>query len=142
MENKILIPVDFTSVAKTAISYAVKIAPQMNASILLLHIVKDHNDIKEAEQKLDGWVKEVNYDGKVEGSIRVGTIFEDISDFAAEEKAKLVIMGTHGKRGMQKITGSWALKIINGSKVPYIVVQDKPAPDGVERKIKSNCILC
>ena len=132
MDNKILIPVDFTSVAKTAISYAVKIAPQMKASIHLLHIVKEHSDINKAQAQLNSWVSDVDYDGQVEGSVRVGTIFEDISDFAAEEKAKLVIMGTHGKKGMQKITGSWAIKIINGSKVPYIVVQDKPAPDSIK----------
>ena len=36
-------------------------------------------------------------------------------------------MGTHGMKGMQKLTGSWALKVIVKSKVPFIVVQDPPA---------------
>jgi hypothetical protein len=35
-------------------------------------------------------------------------------------------MGTHGMKGMQKLTGSWALKVIVKSKVPFIVVQDPP----------------
>jgi len=35
-------------------------------------------------------------------------------------------MGTHGMKGMQKLTGSWALKVIAKSKVPFIVVQDPP----------------
>ena len=30
-------------------------------------------------------------------------------------------------KGMQKLTGSWALKVIVKSKVPFIVVQDPPA---------------
>ncbi len=38
----------------------------------------------------------------------------------------MVIMGTHGIKGMQKITGSWALKVIVGSEVPFIVVRDEP----------------
>jgi len=36
-------------------------------------------------------------------------------------------MGTHGIKGMQKLTGSWALKVIVKSKVPFIVVQEPPA---------------
>jgi len=37
-----------------------------------------------------------------------------------------VVMGTHGMKGMQKLTGSWALKVIVKSTVPFIVVQDPP----------------
>jgi nucleotide-binding universal stress UspA family protein len=36
-------------------------------------------------------------------------------------------MGTHGMKGMQKLTGSWALKVIVKSKTPFIVVQEPPA---------------
>jgi nucleotide-binding universal stress UspA family protein len=36
-------------------------------------------------------------------------------------------MGTHGMKGMQKLTGSWALKVIVKSKIPFIVVQEPPA---------------
>jgi nucleotide-binding universal stress UspA family protein len=35
-------------------------------------------------------------------------------------------MGTHGMKGLQKLTGSWALKVIIGSKVPFLVVQSPP----------------
>jgi nucleotide-binding universal stress UspA family protein len=55
-----------------------------------------------------------------------GSIFNAISKYVSDIKANLVIMGTHGMKGMQKITGSWALKVIAGSKVPFIVVQDPP----------------
>ena len=117
--NKILIPVDFTPVAKSAISYAVQVAKEMNAIVHLLHIVKSQEEIDPADELVQKWAKEVDYPD-VEASVRIGTIFEDISDFAAELHAKLVVMGTHGKRGMQKITGSWALKIISNSKVSVI----------------------
>lgn len=55
-----------------------------------------------------------------------GTIFKSIAKFANEKDASLVVMGTHGMLGMQKLTGSWALKVIVKSKVPFIVVQDPP----------------
>jgi len=57
-----------------------------------------------------------------------GSIFSAITDFSNDEdrNTSLVVMGTHGLKGMQKITGSWALKVIVRSKVPFIVVQDPP----------------
>lgn len=39
--------------------------------------------------------------------------------------AELIIMGTHGMRGMQFITGSRALRVITNGNVPFIVVQDR-----------------
>ena len=35
-------------------------------------------------------------------------------------------MGTHGIKGSQKFFGSWALKVIANTKVPFIVVQGRP----------------
>ena len=56
-----------------------------------------------------------------------GSIFTAIAEFANSKEASLVVMGTHGMKGMQKLTGSWALKVIVKSKVPFIVVQEPPA---------------
>ena len=58
--------------------------------------------------------------------ISKGSIFTAIAEYANEKDASLVVMGTHGMKGMQKLTGSWALKVIVKSKVPFIVVQDPP----------------
>jgi nucleotide-binding universal stress UspA family protein len=55
------------------------------------------------------------------------SIFTSIAEFANSNDANLVVMGTHGMKGMQKLTGSWALKVIVKSKVPFIVVQEPPA---------------
>jgi len=55
-----------------------------------------------------------------------GSIFSAIAEYANEKEASLVVMGTHGMKGMQKLTGSWALKVIVKSKIPFIVVQDAP----------------
>jgi len=59
----------------------------------------------------------------VTGTIRVGNIFDDIGDAAKEAKARLILMGTHGKKGIQHVIGSYALKVITNSSVPFIVVQ-------------------
>ncbi|HRH38801.1 MAG TPA: universal stress protein, partial [Flavobacteriales bacterium] len=44
--------------------------------------------------------------------------------------ADLIVMGTHGMRGMQFITGSRALRVITSSSVPFIVVQERSIKEG------------
>ena len=44
-------------------------------------------------------------------------------------------MGTHGLKGLQKFTGSWALKVITGSKAPFVVVQDKPLNSDIHKVV-------
>jgi nucleotide-binding universal stress UspA family protein len=44
-------------------------------------------------------------------------------------------MGTHGIKGMQKLTGSWALKVIENSSIPFIVVQGKPEHDAFAKMV-------
>ena len=57
-----------------------------------------------------------------------GNIFKEIADYASKEENNInfVVMGTHGMKGGQKLFGSWALKVVAGSTVPFIVVQDLP----------------
>ena len=44
-------------------------------------------------------------------------------------------MGTHGIKGMQKLTGSYALKVIVGSKIPFIVIQAPPSKKEVFKDV-------
>ncbi len=73
---------------------------------------------------------EIKNDLGVEVSCYVhhGKIFKEIAEYASEEEntVDFVVMGTHGIKGGQKLFGSWALKVIAGSTVPFIVVQDDP----------------
>ena len=38
-------------------------------------------------------------------------------------------MGTHGRRGLQHVTGSHAMKVVTSSTIPFIVVQDRVLPE-------------
>src|SRR5690606_18717654 len=62
--------------------------------------------------------------------VRVGSIFDDIGDAASEIGANLIVMGTHGMRGMQFLTGSRALRVITSSSVPFIVGRARPIKEG------------
>ncbi|MBK7383975.1 MAG: universal stress protein [Flavobacteriales bacterium] len=128
-KNKILVPTDFTRVADNAISHAMVLAKHIGGEVYLLHVVPKQNEVDEARRKLDmetGRAKALDSSVPVHKLVRVGSIFDDIGDAAAEIDATLIVMGTHGMRGMQFITGSNALRVITSSNVPFIVVQERP----------------
>jgi nucleotide-binding universal stress UspA family protein len=126
INNKFLVPTDFTEVAHTAMIHAADLAKSVGAEIYLLNIVDDKSDLDAAKEKIQEeieYLKRYNADIAVEPIVRVGNIFEDIGDVAAEKEVSLIIMGTHGASGWQKLTGSYALKVITNSPVPFIVTQ-------------------
>lgn len=127
--KKFIVPFDFTPVATIALDHAVATAKPLGAEIYLLHVVAKNKDISAAEQKLEEIISGYQTDVKIIPSVRVGTIFEDIGDFAAEHHAELIFMGTHGTQGWQHITGMNALKVITRSTVPFIIVQEKTAKE-------------
>jgi len=127
----IVVPWDFTVKADHALAHAAKISKMINGRIDLLHVV-DRNiktgEYKKKESKLNQAALKGRemYDVETNIALIPGNIFSAIAEFVNEHDANLVVMGTHGMKGMQKLTGSWALKVIVGSKVPFIVVQDMP----------------
>jgi nucleotide-binding universal stress UspA family protein len=127
----IVVPWDFTHIAGHALAHAVKISRMVGNDICLLHIVdsgiKPHV-VAEKKAHLNKVIEEntKKYNVPIHYHIAKGSIFSEIAEYANDKEASLVVMGTHGMKGMQKLTGSWALKVIVKSKVPFIVVQDAP----------------
>jgi len=131
MEKRIVLtPVDFTEVSEFAIDHAIHIAMSMDAKVILLHIVKEAGEMKKAKQMLQVHVdeqKDKYPDIAIEGVIRIGDIYTDITNAATENNAQIIVMGTHGLQGFQFITGSRALKVVRDSEIPFLIVQ-KGAP--------------
>jgi nucleotide-binding universal stress UspA family protein len=131
-QKLIVVPWDFTLVAEHALAHAVKISRMVGNEICLLHIVDAGIKPSAEGEKIAALSHVADENGKkynmhISTHISKGTIFNAIADFVNDKDASLVVMGTHGMKGMQKLTGSWALKVIVKSKVPFIVVQDPPA---------------
>jgi nucleotide-binding universal stress UspA family protein len=127
----IVVPWDFTHVAGHALAHAVKISRMVGNDICLLHIVDSgisSRDESEKKGQLQQIIEEntKKYNIPISYHISKGSIFTAIAEYANEKEASLVVMGTHGMKGLQKLTGSWALKVIVKSKIPFIVVQDAP----------------
>jgi len=134
-QKLIVVPWDFTPVAEAALAHAVKISRMVNNEVGLLHIIDPGASPKSGGEKkilLQHVANESSrkYNMPISAFIVKGSIFNEIAEFVNKNEASLVVMGTHGMKGLQKLTGSWALKVIVKSKVPFIVVQDPPADQG------------
>ena len=129
--NVIVVTWDFTHVSEYALAHAVKIAYMMRYEIKLLHIVEpgtpsetiDNARRKMAQISTDTLRRDGIFCKIV---VKEGNLFSAISDYATKSNTQLVVMGTHGRKGTQKLFGSKALKVLTGSNAPFIVVKAKP----------------
>lgn len=134
---KYLIPHDFTTVGDVAAKYAISMAKKTEAEIALLHIVKSNKERIAAKKKLEKIADQLKSEtgiASIQILVKEGNIFNDIGATAEKEKCRLVVMGTHGAKGMQKVFGSYAIKVITNASVPFMIVQDED-PDKEIKKI-------
>ena len=136
MKNVLLVPTDFSEVCDNSLRLAGNAARHLGFKVSLLHVIdkvtksalkkegKDIESINEQLKKLADQT-EKEYGIKVETIAKEGNIFTTIADVAKDIGANLIYLGTHGKVGMQKLTGSYALKVITSSQVPVIVSQKR-----------------
>ncbi len=131
----IIVPWDFSELAGYALEYAVILNKTIETDIILLHLVKKKSEIEEAEVKLNVLVSEykTQLGISLKYVVKDGSIFSDINKIIEKENALFAIMGTHGIKGMQKFTGSWALKVIAGSSSPFIIIQEKPQSNDIKK---------
>ena len=133
-ERPIIVPWDFSKVAENAFQHAVNISKVVNRDILLLHIAHDSKDkeLKTVELKASSEKLGKEYGKKPFYEVVRGSIFHAIGETAKEHKAEMIIMGTHGMKGAQKLFGSKALKVVVSSRIPFLVVQDKPVKETID----------
>jgi nucleotide-binding universal stress UspA family protein len=134
---KIIVPTDFTATADKAIAYAIALKKTLEADVYVLHILKKGGSETDAQKQMDEQIHRhyVNTAVKAKSILKVGSIFDDIPALVEEEKGDLVVMGTHGMKGLQHLVGSHALRVITDTKAPFIVVQDNTVIESRVKKI-------
>ncbi|NTW26451.1 MAG: universal stress protein [Lentimicrobium sp.] len=144
MNDIILVPTDFSEVCANAASQAAEAAKLLNMKVLLLHVInsdtkaflKNENltagSIDEKLQEIAAKLTE-QYQVNVEFITREGSIFTEIGEVVKDLGVSLVYLGTHGKVGLQHLTGSFALKVVTSSTAPTIVVQKRPFSEGYKQ---------
>ncbi|MFP4064256.1 MAG: universal stress protein [Bacteroidales bacterium] len=140
-----MVSTDFTEVSDYALEHAAVLARQFSAKILLIHVIDKHTRkmLRREKQnddyitgKLSGLAREAAEKHQLEiiPIIKKGKVCQLIADTAKEHSVLFHFMGTHGKNGLQHITGSFALRVIKRCPCPVIVVQ-RPAGNITFKKI-------
>lgn len=129
-----LIPYDFSSVSEGALKLGLDLAEANDGSVYLLHVVK-----KNSEKTLARSQFEETYNGLTNAQkeitqtkVIVGDLYEDVGKAGDILKASLIVMGTHGAQGMQKLFGSHAVKMINNASTPFLITQGKKTVDKIK----------
>ena len=139
--QKILVPTDGSDYSMRAAEYAISIAKTLSAQILVVFVVdkivleqiakSTERERVEKELKEDGQ-RYVNYavglaekEGvKASSLIANGRPFEQIVHMAKGLNTDLIVMGTYGRRGADRILlGSVAERVIEFAPCPVLVIK-------------------
>jgi nucleotide-binding universal stress UspA family protein len=144
MFKKILCPLDFSEFTDEIVDYAVSIAGKFGAELHFLHVIPNLNyytpyesfltpenlialessietevgkDFDKIMKKIDMPVKKV---------IKNGAPFVEIIEYVKAESIDLVVMGTHGRSGIEHILiGSVAEKVVRKSPCPVLTIRPR-----------------
>jgi len=133
-KHVVLVATDFSPTGDNAIVFAENLARQFHGKIVLLHVLDNKSQKRLQKQRKDiGWLEEklkeeavrANAISGVETSwlLRRGSIIKTIADVAGETGALFMVAGTHGKKGIQFLSGSFILKLIKRAPVPAFAIQ-------------------
>ncbi len=144
MFKKILCPLDFSEFTDEIVNYAVSIAGKYGAELHFLHVIPNLNyytpyesfltpenlialessietevgkDFEKIMKKIDMPVKKV---------IKSGAPFVEIIEYVKAESMDLIVMGTHGRSGIEHILiGSVAEKVVRKSPCPVLTIRPR-----------------
>jgi nucleotide-binding universal stress UspA family protein len=144
MFRHILVPTDFSEPASRALEFAISLASKFDSKLTLLHaswlppsayataagIYWPTDELERAAKKeLETLMpKVIERCRGAQGIVLMGEPSLTILDVAKERSCDLIVMGTHGRRGLARVfLGSVAEKVVRLSPIPVLIVSDKEA---------------
>lgn len=141
--RKIMFVTDFSEGAALALPYAVDMAKKYGAKLYMVHVVYDmaktsgwyvpHLSMDEMYQDIEKGAKaelekcfidEMRGFKDIEKVILKGVPYEEISRFAAEQKIDLIVLGTHGRKGIDRMLfGSTAEQVVRHAPCQVLLVR-------------------
>ena len=138
----ILLAVDFSETANFLAAYTKLFAKGLGANVVVVYVSPSMNRyaslyvpttsiqalveqiLEGAKRVMDEFMAE-NFPGEnAAGLVEYGYAPEKIIEVAAEVEADMIIMGTHGRRGVERIPfGSVAEKVVKTSKIPVLTIR-------------------
>jgi nucleotide-binding universal stress UspA family protein len=146
--QKILVPLDLSEISTKIVSGATMMARKFDAEIHLLFVARVfeyltsiyvphpsidqfHKEILDGAEKRLAEFRDEHFKAyrKVQWSVRSGDIAEEIIDYARDQGIDLLILGTHGRKGLDRVVfGSVADRVAKMSPVPVLLVNPWRTP--------------
>ena len=140
--QRIVVPTDFSDSSEAAWALAPRVAAALGSEVVLLHVFvpplvygeptagAGTADVYEkserwVEETLSTWAGAARAQGvSVRTLIRTGTAHEEIVAVATEERADVIVLGTHGRTGLARVLiGSVAERVIRFAPCPVLTVR-------------------
>ena len=146
--HRILVPVDFSACSRQALDVAVELARTFSARLDVLHVFEEPAfpsfygtgalalygkvpDLEvESRKALKKLSRSIQTPGlELETHLRTGPAADEITRFAAERDVDLIVIATHGLRGLQHVLlGSVAERVVREAPCPVFVVKSHGKP--------------
>jgi nucleotide-binding universal stress UspA family protein len=139
MYDVILVPVDGSAPSDAAVTQAVSLASEFDATVHVIYVVDEHALAaagldagrvvrayeEEGESFLAAATEEATAAGvDAETAIVHGTPHRDIVRYGRDHGADVVVMGTHGRRGLERaLIGSVTERVLRTSDIPVLAVR-------------------
>ena len=141
--TRILTAIDFSESSECAFDYALTLATQFNAELTIIHVINEPVDLRGfyvphiSFEQLEKEIEEsavtmmetfcssklgsfVNY----KSEIVTGIPYDEITSAAARIDASLIVMGTHGRTGLDHLLfGSTAERVVRSASCPVLTVR-------------------
>ena len=122
----ILVAVDFSASADQVVAKACDIAKHDNARLSLLHVVEYLPPIESIGEPFITSNWEIDEGVLLENSelaVLLGTPKHEISQFVKDNKCDLVVMGSHGRHGINLLLGSTANAVLHAMPCDILTIK-------------------
>jgi nucleotide-binding universal stress UspA family protein len=144
--RRICCPVDFSAVARAALEEGARLATELDAQLVLVHVFHDNSPSEESilappppsgraregdEQQFTAWIEDAQRlaPGRINSVELSGDPAEKIVGFAKEFACDIIVMGAHGRTGLKHLArGSVTNRVIRSSSSPVLVVPEDMHP--------------
>lgn len=140
MYDVVLVPTDGSEASLRAADEAFRIARETGATVHAVYVIDESaSSLLLSEKSMAGLLEALSEEGEravdviadhadgvevVTDVIRGMSIHEAVLDYAADHGVDLVVMGTHGRQGLQHLLGSTTERVIAHSSIPVLVVSE------------------
>jgi nucleotide-binding universal stress UspA family protein len=159
--ERILCPVDFSDESRRALHHAASVASWYGAHLSLLHVMIEPIPpvplvlppaqtlyLEEVRSRLTGllheWAGETGlHEARVSESVQVGAPTSVILDHASAVRADLIVLGTHGREGVQHfLVGSTTERVLSRALAPVLTIPPRAHEPPSANHVQFKRILC